>query len=200
MALALQLVAGPTVEPIDLVTAKNHLRVDTDDDDALITDMISEAREHVEAMTNRALLTQTWKLVLDRFPPSSGPIQIPRPPLQSVSNVQYTDSANNVVTVSNSVYRVDTATEPGRVQPGYSLFWPPAVLQTIAAVNVTFVAGWTDPSLVPKRAKRAMLLAIGHWYENRQEVLVDKQIKALELPQAAGMLLWQLWAPPAENS
>ncbi|MBW8067975.1 MAG: hypothetical protein GJU73_11120, partial [Ferrovum sp.] len=66
--MPLQLISGPGVEPVSLLEAKAHLRVDIPDDDALITALIVAARMHAETVTRRALIAQSWKLVLDSFP------------------------------------------------------------------------------------------------------------------------------------
>ena len=66
--MSLQLVTPPTGEPVSLAEAKLHLRVDVDDDDALIGSIISAARQAAETLTGRQLITSRWKLVLDAFP------------------------------------------------------------------------------------------------------------------------------------
>lgn len=58
------LTVPPTGEPLTLAEAKLHLRVDLNDDDALITALISAAREQVEFLTGQRLMTQTWDLDL----------------------------------------------------------------------------------------------------------------------------------------
>lgn len=72
--MAAILIEAPAIEPISLNDAKNYLRVDHAADDALITSMISAARIQVESRTRRALMTQTWRVVLDRWPLSGSVI------------------------------------------------------------------------------------------------------------------------------
>ncbi len=68
-------------EPLSLAEARQFLRVEHADDDTVITALIAAARAHVEALTRRALLNQTWRVVLDAWPangriaPRIGPLQ-----------------------------------------------------------------------------------------------------------------------------
>ena len=66
--MPLQLTSGPVVEPVSLLEAKAHLRVDIPDDDALISALITAAGHYAETLTRRAFIAQSWKLVLDSFP------------------------------------------------------------------------------------------------------------------------------------
>ena len=59
------LVSGPAVEPLSLAEAKSWIKVDASDEDALIQSLIVSARLAVEAATNRLLITQQWRLVID---------------------------------------------------------------------------------------------------------------------------------------
>src|SRR5690242_18760477 len=58
------LIAGPGEEPVSLAEAKAFARIDGSDEDALVGALIAAARLHVESLTGRALITQTWRLVL----------------------------------------------------------------------------------------------------------------------------------------
>ena len=66
--MSLQLVTAPTEEPVSLVEAKLHLRVDFSEDDLLITALIAAARQAAETLTGRQLVTARWKYILDSFP------------------------------------------------------------------------------------------------------------------------------------
>jgi len=56
------LLTAPAVEPVALADMKAFLRVETADDDDVITVLIVGSRIHVEAQTRRALITQSGRL------------------------------------------------------------------------------------------------------------------------------------------
>lgn len=85
------LVTPPTEEPIDLASALAHLRVDVPDDDDLIESMITAARQHVEDITRRALLTQTWEYFLPGWP-ACNHIKLPFGNLQSPLSLTIVDA------------------------------------------------------------------------------------------------------------
>lgn len=186
------LVTAPIEEPLTLAEAKAQLRVDTAADDSYITALIKAARERFEELTSRALVTQTWDLFLDIFPGGgyytrSGIVPLPLPPLQSVSSVKYTDLDGVLQTLASTEYLVDANGDPARLVPAYQKSWPTTRAQ-LAAVQIRFVAGYGGSVAVPESAKLAMKLAIGHWYENREQV-VDGRIA--ELPEGFEALIWQ---------
>lgn len=186
--LTLKRTSDPASEPVSLGEAKNHLRVDISDDDDLITALITAAREYVEEASRRALITQTWRLSLPQFP-AAVEIELPRPPLQSVTSVTYTDSDGSSSTFASSKYSVDTDSEPGRVRLVYGEDWPSDTLAETNPVQITYVAGYGDGSSdVPQRWRQAILLTVGHWYENREAVATGGGIPK-ELPLAVERLI-----------
>ena len=60
--MALLSLAAPAAEPISLVEAKAWLRLDTADDDAVVTPLIVAARQAVEAEARVRLISQTLAL------------------------------------------------------------------------------------------------------------------------------------------
>jgi len=162
--MPLKLINAPATEPVTLTEAKAHLRVDGSADDTLITALIVAARQAAEQITGRALITQTWDLMLDAFEPT---IELPMPALQSVTSVKYLDSNGAEQTLASGNYKVDAVSEPGRIIPAYGLDWP-ATRDEINSVTVRFVAGYGAAAAVPQPIKQWMLLKIGELYENRE--------------------------------
>lgn len=168
MTVSLVTVTPPASEPVSLNEAMLHLRVDVSDagphpEATLIETLISAARAHVEAETNRVLITQTLEARWDAW---RDVLELPRTPVQSVTSVTYVDETGATQTLSNSAYRVDVAGLVARVTPAFDTAWPTARAVT-GAIAVRFVAGYGAASAVPAPLKAAMLLLIGHLYENR---------------------------------
>lgn len=190
---SLKIFSNPTEEPINLAEAKKHLKVEPDvtEDDGLIRDLIPAARHYAEALLNYAMVTQEFQLFLDAFPcyyeahykvRFFEALELPRPPLQSVTHVKYTDGDGVVQTLDPLEYTVDTKSEPGRLIPAYGKVWPST--RTVPnAVEVQYKAGFGGAGSVPEHWKQAILLILGQLYENRGDAQV-------EIPAAANRLLW----------
>jgi len=166
------LVAAPGVEPITVIEAKSHLRVDISDDDGIIGDYITAARLHVEDLTSKKLITQTWKLILDRFP-WGRTIELPFGPVQSVTSVKFTDQAGVQATQTASEYVVDVMSERARIVLKDSFDWPDpdGDLQEANAVEIEFIVGYgAAGSDVPQNLRHAVRMLVGHMYENREAV------------------------------
>ncbi len=186
MPLVLQ--TAPTTEPVTTAEAKTHLRVTTSDDDTYIGTLITVARRHVETITGRALINQTWDYFLDNFPPGDK-IVIPLPRLSSVTTVKYTDKDNVQTVFSSGSYIVDTNNEPGQIVLAYGESWPTFTPRPINAVEIRFVAGYgSGAANVPEGIKQAMLLLIAHWYENREPINIGNIVT--EIPETINALLW----------
>lgn len=179
--MILRVVTPPASEPVTLAEAKVHLRIDTSDEDTLVNGYIVAARQMCELESRRAFVTQTWDLSLEAWP-EEGEIVLPRPPLQSVSSVTYVDSTGAPQTFASGDYLVDVASEPGRVILGYGKSWPSATLRPGPSIVVRFVAGYGAAGAVPQMYKQAILLMVGHYFENREAVFAVPNISATPLP------------------
>jgi len=177
--------------PVTLAEAKLHLRVDYTDDDTLITMLIDAATSYIDGpngFLGRALIDQTWDLVLDTFPTNE--IKIPIPPLIEVLSVSYDDPSGLEQAVDPAKYTVDDVNEPGWIVPDGT--WP-ATFQGINAVRIRFRAGYVDQSFsppvgeVPGDIKAALLIYLGSLYANREDVITGQA--AVALPWGADQLL-----------
>lgn len=176
MSMSLRLITPPAVEPVSLETAKTYLRVDTDDEDALIALLIQSARETGEGLARRAFITQTLEMVVDDWP-ADGNLVLWRPSLQSVSSVKYYDTDNVEATWTD--YVVNARSEPGQI---YFNSTPGTALAKSGGVVVRYVAGYgnTEAS-VPEKLKQAILSTVAHFYENREAVNVGNIVNEMPL-------------------
>lgn len=171
---SLRRTGAPAASAVLLADAKAHLRVTGTAEDSLLEAYIAAAVLHVEEVSGRALVDQEWTMTLDAFPAGNGPIVIPRPPLTAITSITYVDSDGATQTLSAGDYLVDDASEPGAVTPAYDVSWPVTRTQR-GAVTVVFTAGVEAPEdesapLIPEPIRQAILLLVGHFYENREAI------------------------------
>ena len=151
-------------------------------EDDWLTLALQAAREYCEGIQNRAYLTQTWDLWLDKFP-SRNYIEIPLPPLAvltPITGVYYYGTDDTMYTLAATDYYVDNQSEPGRVGLNYGESWPSTTLRDFNGVRVRFIAGVTTAALVNARVKHAIKLLVAHWYNNRETVAIGTLSKELE--------------------
>jgi uncharacterized phiE125 gp8 family phage protein len=198
-------VSPPEEEPIDLETAMNHLGITLDDrtQDAKINRSIAAARAYCENYLGRKLAPQTvemafggmsqpttaptyWQpLALNPWPDSGNVIELPFGPVSSVESVKYYDAAGDLQTMDSADYVL--ADDTISLASGAS--WP-TVAERRNAIQVRYIAGFTHPDdspspyPLPPDLHAAMLLMLGHYYENREAVVVSSAT-ATEVPMAA---------------
>jgi uncharacterized phiE125 gp8 family phage protein len=186
----LKLITPPAYEPVALEEHKRQCRVDADqtDDDTLIRAYGYAAREWVETYLGRQLVKATYELQLPAFPTScdSYTVELPRPPLVSVTSVKYLDADGAEQTLDPAGYVV-------LPHDGTLVFNPssvPSVFGTFArpdVVRVRYVCGETAVEDVPETAKLAIKLLTAEWYV-RREVSVEGTIVG-EVPVGLDRLL-----------
>lgn len=159
-------------------------------EDPVLTALIEAARQKVEDLTGRALVTQTWDLFMDGWPYE---ILVPYPPLQSVTTLKYTDENGDQQTWASSNYTVDTGKEPGRIVRAYNVVWP-TVRDVINNVEVRFVAGYGDPGDVPQLLKQAILVMAGHWYEERTPTVTGAIVATIPFMARSMMSTYKIHA------
>lgn len=174
----------PPVYPVSLDEMKVHLRVVTDDDDRLIAQLILAATSWAELFQHRLFIERPAYMYLDEFP---AVIRAGWSPLVSVGSIKYIDENGILQLLADSDYRIDIRTEPGRIEPAWTLDWP-ATRNITNAVIIEYSAGYGAAADVPDDIKSAIKLLVGHWYENRNAVEEDVLD---QVPEAAINLLWR---------
>lgn len=196
--MLLKLKTKPTVEPIGLDEAKLHCRIDHDAEDQLINNLIAAAREFTEQLCG-PLITQTWEQYEDSWP-SGAKLIIGKPRLLTVptgvgEGIIYTDINGVGATLSAASYTVDTVNEhrPGVVLlEGYS--WPTVSLYAANPIKITFTCGYgAAGTAVPPAIRQAMLLLIGHWYEERQIASIGHMISSMPFAVNALLANYRYW-------
>lgn len=162
---------APALEPVTLVDAKAHLRIAHSSEDGLISGLIRAAREDVERTTGTALIDQTWRLVLDRWPVDNV-VMLARHPVRQLLSVTIFGSEGEASIVNPAAYQLDTLSRPARIHFDSA----PERLRAINGVEIDFRAGFGEAGTdVPDLLKRAMLLLVAHWYEFRTSFGPDDQ-------------------------
>lgn len=177
-----KLITGPVSEPVTLAEAKIHLKIDSDTtDDALIAVLITAAREWAEQYTRRVFVSQVWELALNYF--CNPEIWIEKTPVSVLTSIKYYDVNGTEQTLATTVWGFSDYSEPGRVYLKYAQSWPTTRGQK-DDIKIRFTAGYTT---VPASVKDAILLIVGHLYENREDVVIGRQVN--DLPKGSQFLL-----------
>lgn len=199
MALTIKTTVEPASEPVSVSQLKRHLRVDWDDDDEYLADLITDARMWLERKLNRALITRTLQAAFDLpfieaakghiggmvgYPPRLA-FDLPYAPLIAVTTAELEQDIElwKVLTLSApggaGDYLVDSDNEPARVWLHSSALsvWMPSWDWTGAQAprcRITYTAGYGVTSdSVPGPLKRAIRQAAATLYENREGVSLD---------------------------
>lgn len=174
-----RVIAEPASECISLEEAYMHLRVDPIDssdvtgrpDDPLIQSLIVAARQYCENFTGLALGLTDYEAVLNAWP-DDDVIELPHPPFVALLGgiVVRDDTSDNAI--DESLYSIDSETADFALLSPVSQ-WP--VLADGNRIVIRWRAGYGDESEafdMPGSIKQAMLLLLGHWYSNREAVVV----------------------------
>lgn len=183
------MITHPTVEPITLDEAALHLKLDSIDsppeyyDAELVTWQISAAREYCEQYLGRSLALQILEYGSNSFTAWNWQdgIELPMGPVVRVESFSYVNEAGETVILDDGTasptlvqYELDTYSDPAQVRLPYSGSWPVARSHP-GSIRIRYLAGYTVPGEsptpdypLPWSIKAAMLLVLGHLYENRE--------------------------------
>lgn len=158
----------PTELPLTLEEFKDHIDVDHQLHDTTLEAYLQAAAAWIESRVRGGikLINHTYDLVLDSFPDADGKLEIPIPPLSSITSISYYDATNSTTAMASTNYRVITpSNRPGYVVPRIDGSWP-ATYTREDAITVRFVAGFGATSTsIPPTMKQAMRLVAGYWYD-----------------------------------
>jgi len=155
--MKLNLITAPLTEPVSLADIEGQLQLNTGDitsagQASTVTGYLKTMRGRAESITRRQLVTAVYEMVLESFPINNGPIELPRPPLQSVQSIKYYDTTGTQITLDVALYRVLSETSPkcrpGLVVPAYGQSWP-STRDDYDMVTIQFTAGYSSAAPAP---------------------------------------------------
>ncbi len=178
-----------------MTQVKTFLRVDGNDEDTLISSLISAATKRLEAETDLKFVTQTWDIYLDCFPQTvkrpktdwwdgtregaisqlNAPInfiELPFGKCQSITSFKTFDDSDNEYTFTD--FNLDTIGFCPKIVLKYSSVWPTTVLRTVNGIGIRGVFGFGtgdnnagNIGAVPEDIREAVKQMVGILYEHR---------------------------------
>lgn len=171
---ALELLDPPATTPITLAEVKAQLRVEHTDDDALLTRLINVAVAYtdVRGALGQAMITQKWGQWVDSTPPQA--VSLILGPVTGVTAIKYYDLDGALQTDTLSNYQVIGTEFATTVGPKTGFSWPVAQDRS-DAIRIEYEIGYGAATTdVPETIRHALMLLIGHWYDNRENSQMDE--------------------------
>ena len=170
---SLEIVDAPLITPITLAEVKEQLRVEANDDDTMLTRLIDVAVAYtdVRGALGQAMITQKWGQWIDSTPPQS--VSLVLGPVQGVTSVKYYDTDGNLQTDDINNYEVFGTQFATKISPKSGFSWPVAQDRQ-DAIKIEYEIGYGDATTdVPQTIRHALMLMVGHWYDNREQTQMD---------------------------
>ena len=167
MAWTIEKTVDETFEALELQTLKDHLRMNTDDEDTLLGYYLTTAREMFQHKTGMQVCHAHFKMYLDQW---SSIIYLPLYPVMTIVSVLYGSTAF-------TDYISNLKRTPARITPNSF----PQLDQTISPkITIHFHAGYSNASDIPQSVKTAIMLLAGHYY-NQREAYGEVDLKEVPL-------------------
>ena len=185
---------GRTLNPITLEEIKDHLQIERGEtgSDEVLKGLRTASVEMAQNITGRKLMTQTWKVYFDDWP-SGDYMELPFTPLSTAgivsTGIKFTNSTSGSTHLGSTAWSMDFVSEPPRVVLENNESWPTVTLHHNNPIEVEAVYGYAASSDIPRSIKHAMLLMIGHWYENREDTIIGAGQVVHEIPSGSRALL-----------
>jgi len=182
----------PASEPVTKDEVKDYMRIRTDDQDDLIDELIKDARHIAESFTRRVFMTHQIRVWLDAVP-CEDYIELPRPPLQSITSVKWYDDDDTETVFSSDNYIVSDERLKGRITLVNGAAWPTGLRRADGLV-VDYKAGYGDDADdVPERIKRGIIKIAGSLWTFREDRIVGTI--SGDVPVSAKAILRQYRVP-----
>lgn len=180
-------VVTPPAPVVTVEEARTHLKVEHNDEDTLITDMIAAATGHIDGpdgWLGRALGVQTLEARCEVFRDA---MPLPYPPIVDIVSVKHLDAEGVERTVLASDYEV----RGSLIGLAFGRRWPSVGCHP-EAVSVRYRAGY---AAVPAPIKAAILMMVDDLFRNRGEAVVGTIAAQVSMTPTVANLLspFQVW-------
>jgi len=167
-----------THEPVTLGSVKEHLKIQSTMEDALLESYIKAARIVLENKVKCALVPTSYEMRLNVFRDT---ITLPMPPISSTAGdlvITYINSTGGTSTCASTVYTVDYKSTPGKVLLAYDASWPTDVRDIEGAISIAFRSGYSTAT-IPENAKLWLKYRVGVAYLHREPITQGGQLNYL---------------------
>jgi len=144
-------------EIVTVSDAKNYIRVDTSDDDALLTNMIEQARIWCENYIGKDIVAKTRQYYLEK---TNGRFEIPFAPISAISGVTAEGSS-----VDYNTYGLHDN-----------------VIDLNDAIAKDVIVSYTTAGLDDALLQQAILQLVSTYYDNRADFIVMQGVSFVEVP------------------
>ena len=171
-------------EPLDTVSAVEHLRAQGAGADSEIARLVSAARAYVENYTGTRLITQTLALRSDDWADLEN---LPVAPVQSITSISYVDTDGATQTLAGSVYDARLYGLAPTIVLKFNQVWP--TIQMGSLITVTAVVGYGAAADVPSDLIHALRLLLGDFYQFRETAQADQSGSAYPVAAPVSAIL-----------
>lgn len=156
---------------------KSHLCLTDDftDTDATVSDYGDAVTSYLDGgdgVLGRGLITQTWTLIRNTF---ANNMSIPLPPLQTVDEIRFLDTAGVQQILDPTIYRVVYAGARNRralVTLAENQSYP-AIDHVLGAIEIDFTCGYGDSwNDIPANTRQLALMLLASLFERRDAEIV----------------------------
>lgn len=168
---------APAYEPVTMAEAKAHCRVYHALDntyfggDVVGAGIIAAARQTVENLISRPIVTTGFTTVFNGFP-GSAELALPMAPLVAVSSLTYVDSSLSTITMNSSTdYLLKSYNGMGGIYMRTQQAWPTTYDGPEGVVTAVYTAGYgSTQAAIPMALRQAVLLQVQGLYEQRSPI------------------------------
>lgn len=190
--MKLEQITAPSGLPVSATELRTHLWTIYPEKttDPYLELLIKAATSHLETITWRRFISQTWRLYLDSWP--SGSIMLPYGAVSSIESVKWLDDDGTDHTLVTGTDYIPAIVGPEPMVMPVATGWPTGTLFDVDSIRVDFVAGFGVPADVPSDIRHAVQLLAAHWYETREAVIVGTTVR--KVPFAVDALIgpWKI--------